>query len=83
MGSCIFNIFGILGVTALVLPLSVPAEIAVFDVWVAAFAAIVFVIFAMTGWRIGRGEGAVLAGLYLVYLATQFSPALRSMIGLA
>jgi cation:H+ antiporter len=83
VGSCIFNIFGILGVTALVLPLAVPAEIARFDVWVAGFAALVFVIFAMTGWRIGRREGAVLSGLYIIYLAAQFSPALRGMIGLA
>ncbi|MGY6568328.1 MAG: calcium/sodium antiporter [Salinarimonas sp.] len=82
VGSCIFNIFGILGVTALVMPLAVPAEIARFDVWVAALAAIVFVIFAMTGWRIGRREGAVLSLLYVAYIAIQFSPGLRGMIGL-
>ena len=82
VGSCIFNILGILGVTALVMPLAVPPEIALFDVWVAAFAAIVFVIFAMTGWRIGRREGAVLSLLYVAYIAIQFSPGLRGMIGL-
>jgi len=82
VGSCIFNIFGILGVTALVMPLAVPAEIALFDVWIAALAAIVFVIFAMTGWRIGRREGAVLGLLYVAYIAIQFSPGLRGMIGL-
>ena len=82
VGSCIFNIFGILGVTALVMPLAVPPEIARFDVWVAALAAIIFVIFAMTGWRIGRREGAVLGLLYVAYIAIQFSPGLRGMIGL-
>ena len=36
----------------------------------------------MTGWRIGRREGAVLSLLYVAYIAIQFSPGLRGMIGL-
>ncbi|PIY72628.1 MAG: sodium:calcium antiporter [Rhodobacterales bacterium CG_4_10_14_0_8_um_filter_70_9] len=68
VGSNIFNILGILGVTALVEPLAAPAEIIAFDVWVmvAATAALIWV--AATGARVTRGEGALLLGGYGVYL---------------
>jgi cation:H+ antiporter len=82
VGSCLFNILGILGVTALVAPLPVPESIMLFDVWVAALAAIMLVVFAMTGWRIGRREGAVLFGAYVLYIALQMSPALRAALWL-
>ena len=69
IGSNIFNILGILGVTAMVKPMAVPPEIARFDVWVMAAAAVLLVIFAKTGWRIARLEGAVMVCLYVGYLA--------------
>lgn len=68
LGSNIFNILGILGVTALVRPLEVPNQIAQFDIWVMCGAAIFLVWFARTGWRMSRREGAVLLGLYALYL---------------
>jgi cation:H+ antiporter len=82
IGSCIFNVLGILGVTALVAPLPVPLSIAMFDVWVAALAAIMLVVFAMTGWRIGRREGAILLAGYVLYIALQISPGLRAALWL-
>jgi len=82
IGSCIFNILGILGVTALVAPLPVPAGIAAFDVWVAALAAIMLVVFAMSGWRIGRREGGILFAAYVLYIALQVSPGLRAALWL-
>jgi cation:H+ antiporter len=82
IGSCIFNILGILGVTALVAPLPVPVGIAAFDVWVAALAAIMLVVFAMTGWRIGRREGGILFAAYVLYIALQVSPGLRAALWL-
>ena len=80
VGSCIFNILGILGVTALLAPLPVPDSIAAFDVWVAALAAIMLSVFAMTGWRIGRREGAILVAAYALYIALQISPELREAL---
>lgn len=69
IGSNIFNILGILGVTALVHPLTVPPSIAQIDIWVMIAATAVLLVFARTGWRIGRREGAALLLAYLAYLA--------------
>ena len=69
LGSNIFNILGILGITALVKPLTVPPAIAVFDIWVMLAATAALVVFSITGWRVGRREGAALLLAYLVYLA--------------
>jgi len=67
IGSNIFNILGILGVTAALKPLSVPARFADADVWVMLGSAILLAVFARSGWRIGRGEGAVLLLLFVCY----------------
>jgi len=69
VGSNIFNIFGILGATALIKPLAVPSEIIGFDIWVMLAATLLLIALTMTGWRIGRGKGAILLGAYLAYLA--------------
>lgn len=68
IGSNIFNILGILGVTSLVLPLDVPEEIVRFDIWVMLVATIVLLGFARTGWRIARWEGFALFAAYIAYL---------------
>ena len=68
VGSNIFNVLGILGVTVLVQPLSVPPELLNLDVWVMLAATVVLVIFAVTAWRISRWEGAVLLGAYGIYV---------------
>ncbi len=68
VGSNIFNILGILGATALAMPLSVPASIARFDIWVMLAATLVFLVFARTGWRVGRREGALLMAAYAGYI---------------
>ncbi len=68
IGSNIFNILAILGVTAVLHPLAVPPEIAVFDIWVMLAATAALLAVAITGWRINRGEGAVLLCGYGAYL---------------
>ena len=68
MGSNIFNILGILGVTALVHPLAVPPGIAAFDIWVMLAATVVMLVLARTGWRVGRREGAAMLLGYAAYL---------------
>lgn len=69
VGSSIYNILGILGVTALVQPIPMPIEIVAFDIWVMLGSSVLLVMFAMTGWRINRWEGAVFFGAYGVYIA--------------
>jgi cation:H+ antiporter len=68
IGSNIFNILGILGVTALVQPLVVPESIIGLDIWVMLGAALALVLLAMRKWRIGRVEGGLLAGSYAAYI---------------
>jgi cation:H+ antiporter len=68
IGSNIFNILGILGVTALVNPLPVPPEILRFDIWAMLAATAALIVFARSGRRIGRVEGATLLAAYLGYL---------------
>ncbi len=68
IGSNIFNILGILGVTALVQPLQVPAEIVRFDIWVMAASTVALTVAAATGWQVTRREGAALLAVYAGYL---------------
>jgi cation:H+ antiporter len=63
----VLNILFVLGVTATVHPMSVPDSIAQADVYVAAASAGVVVAMMLPGWRITRGQGAVLLVCYLGY----------------
>ncbi|WP_306005188.1 calcium/sodium antiporter [Aquicoccus porphyridii] len=69
IGSNIFNILGILGLTALIHPLDVPQQVIGFDIWVMLAATLVMLLFATTGRRIDRREGAFLTAAYATYLA--------------
>ncbi len=75
VGSNIFNILGILGVTALVQPLSVPPEILRLDIWVMLGATLLLLVFSRTGWRLGRLEGTALLAGYLIYLGVLIATA--------
>ncbi|MDT3308687.1 calcium/sodium antiporter [Shewanella vaxholmensis] len=67
VGSNLFNILGILGVTAIVHPVS-SLGFQPFDFMVMLALAIVILPFAWTGLRIGRREGSVLLLTYLGYM---------------
>ena len=67
IGSNIYNILGILGITALVRPIPIPPQIAQLDVWV-MLAATLGLIIAVVAWRrIGRMTGLVFLGAYAAY----------------
>lgn len=68
LGSNIYNVLGIGGMTALIAPTGVPAEIARFDVWVMVLAAVLVLFLGRSGWRVGRREGAALLAGYAVYV---------------
>jgi cation:H+ antiporter len=68
VGSNIYNILFILGATALVEPLAVPARIAAQDLWVMLGATALMAVFAMTDRRIVRWEGGVFLALYAGYI---------------
>ena len=68
IGSNIFNVLGICGVTALVHPLPIPAEIlARDDRWMLALSLLLFPLMR-SGLRVTRREGALLLAVFLAYL---------------
>ncbi|GIW31580.1 MAG: sodium:calcium antiporter [Meiothermus sp.] len=69
VGSNIFNILGILGITALVQPVGLPWENIQRDMWVMLLASVLLWPFLATGFRLGRREGGVFLGLYVAYVA--------------
>jgi cation:H+ antiporter len=69
VGSNIYNVLGIGGVTALIAPTRVPPEIVRFDNLVMIAASILLVAFAYTGRRISRPEGGLLLACYVAYVA--------------
>ena len=69
LGSNIYNIFFIGGVTGLVAPGPIPGGIMTVDLWILLGAAVVAILFAWTGGRVGRREGGLLVGAYAAFLA--------------
>ena len=69
VGSNIYNVLGILGATAIIHPLEVPAEIARFDIWALAAVTALLLVQLRSGWKITRSEGALLLVLYAGYTA--------------
>jgi cation:H+ antiporter len=68
LGSNIYNLLGIAGATGLIAPTAIPDTIVRFDAWVMLGTALLLLVLARSGWRIGRREGALLLGLYIVYV---------------
>lgn len=67
IGSCIFNILSILGLSASIIPVT-SGGITLIDYAVMAGCAVVLLPFLMTGLRLGRVEGLVLLSVYGGYL---------------
>lgn len=68
VGSNVFNVLGIAGITAATVPFEVPREVLVFDIPVMIGVIVLMAIFAATGSRLTRAEGAVLLLGYGAYL---------------
>ncbi len=73
LGSNIFNLLGILGISALLQPLPVHARILQFDQWVMLATAVVLLLFLYTGRRLSRVEGGLLVIGYGIYLGLSFT----------
>lgn len=67
IGSNIFNILFVLGASSVISPLSVSGEVMT-DVVFMIILTIVLLVFARTGYKIGKIEGIVLTIAYIVYL---------------
>lgn len=70
IGSNIFNVLGILGVSALVSPLTVPARFASVEIWVLLGATVLLVWMIQSGARLARWEAALALLAYGLYTAS-------------
>lgn len=73
IGSNLFNILGIMGITAMVSPVPVPPQIVSFDLWVMLGAAVVLFPLAFARLPVGRAAGVVLLVAYGAYVVAQFT----------
>jgi cation:H+ antiporter len=67
LGSNIYNILFIGGLTGAIAPTGVPASIMAFDLWVLAAVSLVVMLFAFSDGRLSRREGLVLVAAYIAY----------------
>ncbi|MCT2536163.1 calcium/sodium antiporter [Aquibacillus koreensis] len=67
VGSSIFNILFVLGTTATITPLAIESKI-FFDIIIMITLTIALLVFSSTKRTISRGEGAILATAYIIYL---------------
>jgi cation:H+ antiporter len=72
VGSNIFNILGILGITSTVRPIGVAQQIANLDVWVMLGISIALAPILLLRGKIGRLLGAAMLVAYVAYLAVLF-----------
>lgn len=68
LGSNIYNLLAILGVTALVAPVPIPHRVADFDIYLVVAVALAAMVPIFTGGRLGRGIGFVFLAFYAVYV---------------
>ena len=73
LGSNIFNLLGVLGVSSLLQPLPVHARILLFDQWVMLGTSLLLLLFLYTGSRLTRLEGGILLGGYGMYVWLSFT----------
>lgn len=71
VGSNIFNLLGILGITALVRPITVSSQVIVRDLWVMIGFTVLLLPLVLNR-RLSRREGILLLGLYIVYVIVAF-----------
>ncbi len=68
IGSNMFNLLAIVGITALVAPVKVDRAFLEFDFWVMLAASLVLIPFVFFKWQMGRVIGAAFVVLYLTYM---------------
>jgi cation:H+ antiporter len=68
LGSNMFNLAAIIGITTLVAPIPVDPEFLQLDLWVMLASSLIILPFVFFGKDMGRMTGALLTSLYMVYL---------------
>jgi cation:H+ antiporter len=81
LGSNVFNVLGMLGLTSLIEPVSISPAFLSVDVWVMLGVSVLLLIFMTTGHRVTRGESGVLIAGYALYVAFLLNPAAMAAAG--
>lgn len=71
MGSCLFNIMGILGITALIIDVPVSAIFLEYDLWFLLATTVLFLVFMYRHKNITKIEGGIMFALYIGYIGSQ------------
>lgn len=71
VGSCLFNIMGIMGITPLILSVSVDPRFLEYDFWVLMGSTILLLLFMYLHNKITRVEGGIMLVGYVAYLVSQ------------
>ena len=69
VGSNIFNVLFVLGTVSLIKPISINPAVLAIDGIVMLFVTLLFLLFATTGKKVNRWEGAALLACYIAYFA--------------
>ncbi len=72
IGSNIFNLLAIIGITAVVVPIDVPQEVLKFDVWVMLGCAVLLAFLAAYRVCLNKISGLVMTAAYMLYIATVY-----------
>lgn len=73
IGSNLFNLIAIIGITSTVNPLSVDPTFIAFDAWFMVIITCIFTFMMFMGKRIGRIDGVILFAAYLAYIYYAYS----------
>lgn len=74
LGSNMFNLLAVMGVTAMVAPIPVPDMFLSVDLWIMLAATVLLLPFVVKGWQISRIPGVAFLTAYLVYLYFVYTP---------
>jgi cation:H+ antiporter len=82
LGSNLFNILAIMGLTAMVVPVPVPDFIKQVDIWVMLAAALAITPFVLGRGHITRIPGIAFVAIYIAYIYFVFAPRANDMVSL-
>lgn len=71
IGSNIFNVLAILGITSVIIPIPIDGGVGGFDIWIMLLATALLVRVAATDYKIERAEGFILLFGYIAYIAVK------------
>ncbi len=72
LGSNIFNILGIIGISSLICPLPIDPGMISFDIWIMLGCAVALLPLSLTEWRLSRKEGLAFLFAYALYIAALY-----------